>query len=345
MSILISMVDLQICVVGDFERTACHDTCSMTEFRTGHCDRAGGGDGGKEGNSTIIPTLKKRIEGWSRQEAAGADMAVVATATMPTTKKAMMMAIVMAMMMISEVLSFNMDASVMLQRSGLRGMKKAGRTTADKSRPMARVGTLRMCQEEAGRSVDEDRKQEALRKLAAVDSKPSLGKNDDPDKDGDKSVVDSLIKWFQSDEGREEALQWTITFAIAISFRVFVVEPRFIPSLSMFPTFHVGKFALVVVVLDQEDRKRVWPAYLVASSMLCTFDMRLIEVLMLCVCDMECVLGDLLLVPLLSETFLEVLIRLIARPASSKRSCTCCFISIISVSPTMTPDFLTGCSR
>lgn len=41
-------------------------------------------------------------------------------------------------------------------------------------------------------------------------------------------------------QGREEALQWTVTFLVAIAFRTFVMEPRFIPSLSMFPTFEVG---------------------------------------------------------------------------------------------------------
>ena len=55
-----------------------------------------------------------------------------------------------------------------------------------------------------------------------------------------EGIVEETIAWFKSDEGRDEALQWTLTFAIAIAFRVFIMEPRYIPSLSMFPTFDIG---------------------------------------------------------------------------------------------------------
>ncbi len=48
------------------------------------------------------------------------------------------------------------------------------------------------------------------------------------------------MKCFSRAQGREEAMQWTLTFLVAITFRTFVMEPRFIPSLSMYPTFEVG---------------------------------------------------------------------------------------------------------
>jgi hypothetical protein len=48
-----------------------------------------------------------------------------------------------------------------------------------------------------------------------------------------EGIVEEIVAWFKSDEGRDEALQWTLTFAIAIAFRVLICEPRYIPSLSM----------------------------------------------------------------------------------------------------------------
>lgn len=85
-----------------------------------------------------------------------------------------------------------------------------------------------------------DKKEDVLQKLASLDSVAE--KKPEPD-DGDESrkgFVEEIIDWFKSDEGREEAIQWTLTFGMALSFRLFIVEPRFIPSLSMFPTFEVG---------------------------------------------------------------------------------------------------------
>jgi len=90
------------------------------------------------------------------------------------------------------------------------------------------------------RMSSDDKKEDVLQKLASLDSVAE--KKPEPD-DGDESrkgFVEEIIDWFKSDEGREEAIQWTLTFGMALSFRLFIVEPRFIPSLSMFPTFEVG---------------------------------------------------------------------------------------------------------
>jgi fatty acid desaturase len=76
----------------------------------------------------------------------------------------------------------------------------------------------------------------ALEKLASVDARDRPKKVPAPKKPEDEKpegIVEEIVAWFKSDEGRDEALQWTLTFAIAIAFRVLIMEPRFIPSLSM----------------------------------------------------------------------------------------------------------------
>ena len=123
--------------------------------------------------------------------------------------------------------------------------------TDDRTPVRAPQGVLSHCKNAACRTMrpqacqvlrmqtgEEGGKESALEKLAAVDAAkaPKPAKKDaKPD-----GIVEETIAWFKSDEGRDEALQWTITFAIAIAFRVLVMEPRYIPSLSMFPTFDIG---------------------------------------------------------------------------------------------------------
>ena len=73
-------------------------------------------------------------------------------------------------------------------------------------------------------------------------------KNDDDDEDdknpwdnsNGRSLISRLRRWAQSTEGREDIFTYGISVVLAILVRTFAVEPRYIPSLSMYPTFDVG---------------------------------------------------------------------------------------------------------
>ena len=56
----------------------------------------------------------------------------------------------------------------------------------------------------------------------------------------EEGVLDAIKNWFRSEEGREDIKTYFISLAIALLLRFTIVEPRFIPSLSMYPTFDVG---------------------------------------------------------------------------------------------------------
>ena len=60
------------------------------------------------------------------------------------------------------------------------------------------------------------------------------------DGDEDENIFQSMVNWFKSDEAREDAKTYTISLFIALLLRFFIIEPRYIPSLSMYPTFDVG---------------------------------------------------------------------------------------------------------
>jgi len=47
-------------------------------------------------------------------------------------------------------------------------------------------------------------------------------------------------RWARSSEGREDIFTYGISVAVACLLRAYVVEPRYIPSESMLPTFRVG---------------------------------------------------------------------------------------------------------
>jgi signal peptidase I len=79
---------------------------------------------------------------------------------------------------------------------------------------------------------------------------------DDPKPPEDEGIFDSLSKWFKSEEGRDDVKTYFISLFIALLVRFTIVEPRFIPSLSMYPTFEVGDQLAV-----EKVTKRLKPFY------------------------------------------------------------------------------------
>lgn len=64
--------------------------------------------------------------------------------------------------------------------------------------------------------------------------------NNDNNEGGGGGFIDDFKYWIASGEAREDAKTYTLSLGIALLLRFTVIEPRYIPSLSMFPTFEVG---------------------------------------------------------------------------------------------------------
>ena len=56
----------------------------------------------------------------------------------------------------------------------------------------------------------------------------------------DLGFFDQIREWWNSDEGKEDVKTYTVSLTFALLLRFLIIEPRYIPSLSMFPTFEVG---------------------------------------------------------------------------------------------------------
>eukprot|EP00544_Gedaniella_sp_CCMP2646_P004702 CAMPEP_0202480434 /NCGR_PEP_ID=MMETSP1361-20130828/428_1 /ASSEMBLY_ACC=CAM_ASM_000849 /TAXON_ID=210615 /ORGANISM="Staurosira complex sp., Strain CCMP2646" /LENGTH=249 /DNA_ID=CAMNT_0049107865 /DNA_START=303 /DNA_END=1053 /DNA_ORIENTATION=+ len=52
--------------------------------------------------------------------------------------------------------------------------------------------------------------------------------------------IDSIKQYLRSEGGKEDVKTYTVSLAVALLLRFLIIEPRFIPSLSMYPTFEVG---------------------------------------------------------------------------------------------------------
>lgn len=69
-------------------------------------------------------------------------------------------------------------------------------------------------------------------------------------------IFDSIRNWARSEEGKEDIKTYFVSLFIALLLRFTIIEPRYIPSLSMYPTFDVGDQLAV-----EKVTKRIKPLY------------------------------------------------------------------------------------
>lgn len=80
--------------------------------------------------------------------------------------------------------------------------------------------------------------------------------DDLPGEPKDDGILGGVQRWLRSEEGQEDIKTYFISLGIALLLRFTIIEPRFIPSLSMFPTFEVGDQLAV-----EKVTKRIKPFY------------------------------------------------------------------------------------
>jgi len=77
-----------------------------------------------------------------------------------------------------------------------------------------------------------------------------------PEPPRDDNPIKQIQRWFRSEEGREDVKTYFFSLGIALALRFTIIEPRFIPSLSMYPTFDIGDQLAV-----EKVTKRIKPLY------------------------------------------------------------------------------------
>lgn len=82
------------------------------------------------------------------------------------------------------------------------------------------------------------------------------GNNNNNNNGKGNSLLVQFQRWLKSEEGRDDVKTYFISLFIALLLRFAIIEPRFIPSLSMFPTFEVGDQLAV-----EKVTKRIKPFY------------------------------------------------------------------------------------
>lgn len=77
-----------------------------------------------------------------------------------------------------------------------------------------------------------------------------------PKKNNNDSFLTQLGQWWNSEEGKDDVKTYFFSLGIALLLRFTIIEPRYIPSLSMYPTFEVGDQLAV-----EKVTKRIKPFY------------------------------------------------------------------------------------
>ncbi|CAB9520954.1 Chloroplast processing peptidase [Seminavis robusta] len=88
------------------------------------------------------------------------------------------------------------------------------------------------------------------------DMNTSWDDNESSKQPKEEGFLASIQNWIRSEEGRDDIQTYFVSLAIALLLRFTIIEPRYIPSLSMYPTFEVGDQLAV-----EKVTKRLKPFY------------------------------------------------------------------------------------
>ena len=103
----------------------------------------------------------------------------------------------------------------------------------------------------------ENRRHPTILKQAESDSTEGEKKVERSSNSEDEGgLIDGFKRWLNSTEGKEDIKTYFISLFVALLLRFTIVEPRFIPSLSMYPTFEIGDQLAV-----EKVTKRIKPFY------------------------------------------------------------------------------------